>query len=291
MSIKTIRPITGKPDRENPDEFNAESDKFFSDLPGALSDFNEATGDIEVIAGEVENNAQAAEAARDTAVSAKDASHTAQLQAESYAQSVVNVPVSASSSTTSLTVGTGLKSLTVGIRLNLLPKMWIVICDQDNPGAVWMCGWIDTYNSSTGALTVNIIKASNAGFSGSSWLVNISTPTITDTARTTKIDLTENYTAALKDLNGLTRFTNQGAGKDIDYQLPQGIEGSAVDFTIVDAFFLKVITYGSEKIRFAGNPVQSAFVRSDIQDRSFRLEFINSGWLITAINGEILGDE
>jgi len=59
----TVRTISGTPDRDDPDNFNTESDAFFEDLPGAITDINAVAGEMNTVASSVETDAADAESA------------------------------------------------------------------------------------------------------------------------------------------------------------------------------------------------------------------------------------
>lgn len=78
-------------------------------------------------------------------------------------------PKGDANSTTSLTIGTGSKSLTVQTGLSLATGNEVDIRYTEN-GAKSMHGMITSYNSSTGALVVNVTSISGSG-TYASWLV------------------------------------------------------------------------------------------------------------------------
>ncbi|MBT4177758.1 MAG: hypothetical protein HOE02_05675 [Candidatus Marinimicrobia bacterium] len=80
----TIGTISGVPDRDDPDNFNTQSDDFFEDLPGAIVDINAVAGEMNTLATSVEADAAAAETAKDLAVAA-GLSATAAANATIYA--------------------------------------------------------------------------------------------------------------------------------------------------------------------------------------------------------------
>jgi hypothetical protein len=73
------------------------------------------------------------------------------------------------SSTTSLTIGTGSKSLTVGTGLSYSPsQVVLIVYDASN----YMIGSVTTYTSGTGALVVNVTSTTGSG-TYTAWSVNL----------------------------------------------------------------------------------------------------------------------
>lgn len=79
----------------------------------------------------------------------------------------------AATSTTSLTVATGSKSLTVQPGKAYSAGQAIVVADTSAPATNWMFGQIVSYDSSTGALVV-LVNTINGGGTISAWTVSLS---------------------------------------------------------------------------------------------------------------------
>jgi len=116
---------------------------------------------------------------------------------------LLNLNSTASTSTTSVALGTGSKSLTVQTGKSYLKNMPVRIASTATLGA-YMDGYVDTYTSGTGALVVNVV-----GFLGSgtlaSWNVYLS-PSLT-------------YSALLNDLlvTGVNKKIGYGTGAGLTY--------------------------------------------------------------------------
>ncbi|ARR52121.1 hypothetical protein HY78_00925 [Rhizorhabdus wittichii DC-6] len=82
-------------------------------------------------------------------------------------------------STTSLTIGTGAKALTIQTGKVFVAGQWVAITHTAN-GANQMIGRIDSYDSGTGALGVTVAKATGAG-TAASWSIGL-TPAYDSTA-------------------------------------------------------------------------------------------------------------
>lgn len=92
-------------------------------------------------------------------------------------------------STTSLTVGAGSKSLTVETGKSYVPGMSVKIASTASPSN-WMLGDVTSYTTGTGALVVNVTDASGSG-TVAAWTVSQSSPG----AITTSAQQTQLYTA------------------------------------------------------------------------------------------------
>lgn len=78
-------------------------------------------------------------------------------------------------STTSVTIGTGVKNFITQLNKNYTPGAWLTIASAANVGN-YMFGQISTYNSATGALAITVPTGTNTtGGSGTfaDWIINI----------------------------------------------------------------------------------------------------------------------
>lgn len=112
-----------------------------------------------------------ASASKTAAQSAKTDAETAAQQAAISAQTAALGPSAQATSTTSLTIGTGAKSLTIQTGKTLSATMFVLIGNGSN----WMHGQISSYNSGTGALVVDVTTYSGAG-TFAAWTVSVSAP-------------------------------------------------------------------------------------------------------------------
>jgi hypothetical protein len=142
-------PITAlptPPTRADATNFNARADAFLSALPNFATQAN-------ALASEVNGYASNAAASAVTAT---------------------NAPGTSATSTTSLAIGTGSKSLTVQTAKAFVVGQWVTVTNTATP-ANWMHGQITAYTSGTGALVVNV---SAVGGSGTyvAWTIGLSAP-------------------------------------------------------------------------------------------------------------------
>lgn len=142
----TITILPAPPTRADATNFNARADAFLSALPTFASEAN-------ALASEVNGYASNAAASASTAT---------------------NAPGTSATSSTSLAVGTGSKSLTVQTGKALVVGQWVTITSTATP-ANWMHGQVTAYASGTGALTVNVYAFGGSG-TYAAWTIGLSAP-------------------------------------------------------------------------------------------------------------------
>lgn len=82
--------------------------------------------------------------------------------AMTYAAAALNAPGTVASSTTSNTIGTGTKNFTIQTGKTLIPGMFMMVARTSVP-ANYMVGQIISYDSGTGALSLNITDTNGSG--------------------------------------------------------------------------------------------------------------------------------
>lgn len=103
-----------------------------------------------------------------TSAAAAAASATA---AAASATSAVNAPGTNATSATSMTIGTGNQTFTIQTSKNFVVGAQVIIAQTASP-TNWMAGTVTAYNSSTGAMTVNVANTSGSG-TVSAWTVSL----------------------------------------------------------------------------------------------------------------------
>jgi hypothetical protein len=136
-----------------------------------------------------------------------------QSPALTFAQTAINAPGTSATSTTSLTIGTGSKSLTVQTAKSFVVGMSVKIAYTNSP-TNWMHGDITAYDTSTGALTVNVTTINGSG-TQTAWTVSLSgiaatagVSSVTSTSGSANITLTAGS-------NGYQSVTMTAMGKHI----------------------------------------------------------------------------
>lgn len=124
------------------------------------------------------------------------ATHAAELEAigSAFALSI------AANSTTSLTVGTGTKSLTVEAAKGFLPGMEVFVASAASPSNR-MIGTVTSYNSSTGALVVSVSSAGGSG-TFTAWSVGPASTASWDSQTYTDLRLAGKITETVYPLTG-----------------------------------------------------------------------------------------
>ena len=132
----------------------------------------------EVIATAQANNAIAsANAAAGSVSSASSYSAlaaAAQAAAAASAVSAVNAPGTSGTSTTSLTIGLTTQSFNTQTAKNWVVGQFVTLASTASP-ANWMYGYINTYNSTTGAMSVVVLSIGGSG-TFASWSIGLSAP-------------------------------------------------------------------------------------------------------------------
>lgn len=95
-------------------------------------------------------------------------------EVNTLATTAVNAPGTSATSTSSVLIGTGSKSLTIQTGKSIVVGMWVVIANTANP-ANYMVGNVTSYDSGTGALGVNVTQVGGSG-TLSAWTVSLTAP-------------------------------------------------------------------------------------------------------------------
>jgi len=94
--------------------------------------------------------------------------------AQGYAASAVNAPGTNATSTTSIAIGTGSKSITIQTGKNFVAGQFITVAYTTTP-TNYMFGQITSYNSGTGALVFNATSIGGSG-TQAAWTVGLTGP-------------------------------------------------------------------------------------------------------------------
>lgn len=96
------------------------------------------------------------------------------VEAAASALTAVNAPGTNGTSTTSLTIGAGSKTLTTQTGKAWVVGMFVILAQTAAP-TNWMHGQITAYNSATGALTMEAVTTSGAG-TVAAWTISLAPP-------------------------------------------------------------------------------------------------------------------
>ena len=162
------------PSISDPASFDVRGDATIGHLPTWGAAINTLADEINTLADELDVEAAAASASAAAASGDAAAAAAAKTLAQAAAAAAVAAPGTSASSTTSLTVGAGSKSLTIEAGKSLVVGMSVKIAATASPGN-WLHGDVTAYNGSTGALTVNVSTVSGSG-TFAAWTVSLSAP-------------------------------------------------------------------------------------------------------------------
>jgi len=167
-----ITTLPAAPSRAEPSTFSDKADA----LLGALDTFVTEANALEtnVNAKEVNTNADAIATAADRVQTGLDRVATGEdvIAAAASAASAVAAPGTNATSTTSATIGTGNKTITIEASKDIVVGMQVVIAETATP-TNYMAGTVTAYNSGTGALTVNV-TSTNGSSTAEAWTVSLS---------------------------------------------------------------------------------------------------------------------
>jgi hypothetical protein len=155
------------PSRADPANFATRADSFL----GALDTFR---AQLNAIASTTYNNAVEADQDASAADSHRVAAAASAATASSAATTAVNAPGAQGTSTTSLAIGTGAKTLTTQTGKAWVVGQWVIVANSA-AAANWMLGYITAYNSGTGSLTVESVSTSGSG-TYATWNIALSAP-------------------------------------------------------------------------------------------------------------------
>lgn len=157
MTIPSLTPVSTPPSTSDPTNFSTRGDDFLGDLPLLQTEINAMVAATNLAVAEVDADKTAAAASASTAAAA--------------ASAAVNAPGTNGTSTTSLAVGTGSKSLTTQTG-----KAWVVGQSVSLASAAGptnrMTGIITAYNSGTGAMDVLVSTTSGSG-THADWVIGL----------------------------------------------------------------------------------------------------------------------
>ncbi|MRV72576.1 hypothetical protein GJ700_12745 [Duganella sp. FT92W] len=153
--VITELPPNPDPATDSADDFSDKAAASVLAQKNMVPELNTMIGQMNATATQVSSDATASAASQSAAASS--AASAAASAASSVASATTN-----GTSTTSLTLGAGTQSLTTQTGKNWAPGMWIN-CVRTSDRSKSMSGYIDSYNSGTGALALIVVAANVAG--------------------------------------------------------------------------------------------------------------------------------
>ncbi len=193
--MSTITALPTPPTRGDPTNFATRADDFLSALPSFATETN-------LVASEVNTANSSAQTAASTATAAADTATTKAAEASASAASAVNAPGTSATSTTSLLIGTGSKSLTIQTAKAFVVGQFVIIASSASPSN-YMIGQITSYTSGTGALVVNVSSIGGTG-TLASWNIALTAP-----GGVLSVNGSSGAVTGIATLTGTETFTNK----------------------------------------------------------------------------------
>lgn len=139
--------------------------------------------------------------------------------AAASAATAVNAPGTQATSTTSLTIGTGSRSLTIQTGKAIVVGMQLMIARTSAPATTYMRGTVTAYNSSTGALTVSTDYSFGSG-TFTNWTISLTAAMDVSRAPLASPAFTGTPTAPTAELG--TNTTQLATTKFVIQNVPRG---------------------------------------------------------------------
>lgn len=150
-------------DRSSP-TFRADVDTFFAtNLPTFSTEVNTLADNVETSRLAAAASAAAALVSKDAAALSESNANTSKIAAAASAASAINAPGTSATSTTSLTVGTGSKTLTIQTGKLFSVGQTLVIASTASPDTVQMSGVVTAHDNTTGVITVQVPTGASSG--------------------------------------------------------------------------------------------------------------------------------
>ena len=168
-----MTPLTGL-DRTSP-TFRTELDTFFlTSLPQFVTEANALEAAVEADQTAAAGSATAAAASATAANASKVDAAASESAAAASAASAINGPGTSATSSTSLAVGIGSKTLTIQTGKLFSVGQTVVIASIADPANVQMSGVVTAHDNATGLITVQVPTGASAG-SGTyaAWTVSV----------------------------------------------------------------------------------------------------------------------
>lgn len=235
----TLSNLPDAPDRADRATFSARCTALFDTLK------NTSIAEWRALMANVYANAVDAFNSATTAVSNAATATAAAAQAQASAASALGAPGTNATSTTSLTVGTGSKTLTIQAGKAFAIGQHVMLASAAAP-ALYMIGQITAHNSGTGALTV-LVATTNGTGTAADWIVSLAALAGVTTTGTATLS---NKTLVAPD------------------ELAVALAGNNIDLSLGSVYY-KTIS-GNTTLSVSNLPTSG-------QVRSFTLEITNGG--------------
>lgn len=189
--VPSVSALPNPPRTENPTTFVSDTDTFLASLSSFQTQHNASITAFNAATGQFTSQATASLATMESRAAANLAAMDAKIAAAGFV----------GTSTTSVAVGAGAKSLTIQPNLAFAVGGFAMVAATASP-TNWMFGQVTAYAPATGALTLNVTTIGGTG-TFSAWTVSTSAPT--DAALTTAL------ATAQTDINAARAFALNAA--------------------------------------------------------------------------------
>jgi hypothetical protein len=170
-----ITPLPTPPSRQDPSNFATRADDFLGALPTFTTEANALAADVNNKQVTATNAANTATTQAGIATTQSGIATTQAGIATSAASIAINAPGTSSTSTTSLSVTIGTKSLVIQTGKAHVEGQPVLIARTSDPSGTWMTGNITAYNSGTGDLTVEVVMKEGTG-TFTDWTISLTAP-------------------------------------------------------------------------------------------------------------------
>ena len=234
--MTTITALPTAPSRADPANFRTRADAFMAALPTFATETNTVAGEVNTNASNAATSASTATTQAGTATTQAGNASASAAAAAASALTALNAPGTSATSTTSLSIGTGTKSLTIQTGKSIVVGMTLVIARTSAPTTTRMSGVVTSYDSGTGALGVTVDSVTGSG-THTDWTVTLSAAVIGS-------DLGKRV-IQVKVIDDLTTLTT-GDGKVI-FLVPQELNG--YNLVGANAFVTTVSSSGTPTVQ------------------------------------------
>lgn len=234
--MTTITALPTPPSRDDPANFRTRADAFMAALPTFATETNTVAGEVNTNATTATTQAGIATTQAGTATTQAGNASASAAAAAASALTALNAPGTSATSTSSLTIGTGAKSLTIQTGKSIVVGMTLVIARTSAPTTTRMSGVVTSYDSGTGALGVTVDSVTGSG-TYTDWTVSLSAAVIGS-------DLAKRV-IQVKVIDDATTLTT-GDGKVI-FLVPQELNG--YNLTGAHGFVTTVSSSGTPTIQ------------------------------------------
>jgi len=191
-----ITPLPTPPSRQDPSNFATRADAFLGALPTFTIEANALAADVRNKQVTATNAANTATTQAGIATTQAGIATTKAAEAATSASTAINAPGTSATSTTSLTIGIGTKNLTIQTGKAYVAGQPVIIARTADPSGTWMTGNILSYNSDTGALSVQTVMKEGTG-TFTDWTISLTAPVGISTIEE-RVEIISGNTAAEK---------------------------------------------------------------------------------------------